>query len=455
MNNGTMTLIQSVTVGAGGQGGISFTAIPNTYDDLFIRLSHRATTNTDVAMYIQFNGSSSNLTGQYLFGEGSNTRGAGTLAGYIGTHAGNAAQRWCNTEVYISDYKSSNNKTFSSHNVTEQASSITYMNFTQGVWANSAVISSIDISAGVSFGEYTIANLYGITRIPTGAKATGGMITSDSQYIYHTFVSSDVFTPTQSINADILVIAGGGAGASGGNSAGAGGGGAGGLLLFSNQALSVTNYTCTVGAGGASVSSSGTGVNGNVGNDSQFGALTLVKGGGFGGAGLLDGVGTNGGNGGSGGGAGRWSNSASFNGGSPTSGQGFRGGNALSTGAGGRCAGGGGGAGAQGTDTTNVGTANGGAGLNTYSAWASATLTGSNGFYAGGGAGSAIGQGPTTGGAGGGGSVPMPTSGAQIADSGLANTGGGGAGMGGGDQGGPAKTSGSGGSGIIIVRYAK
>ena len=39
MANGTMTLIQTVSVGVNGQSAIDFTNIPQTYDDLIILLS--------------------------------------------------------------------------------------------------------------------------------------------------------------------------------------------------------------------------------------------------------------------------------------------------------------------------------------------------------------------------------------------------------------------------------
>ena len=113
-----------------------------------------------------------------------------------------------------------------------------------------------------------------------GPKATGGTITSDASYWYHTFTGNGTFTPLQSLTADILVIAGGGGGGINqyGNTIG-GGGGAGGLLYFSSQSLTATGYTCTIGGGG---SANTTGAAGTNGSDSQFGALTLVKGGGRG-----------------------------------------------------------------------------------------------------------------------------------------------------------------------------
>ena len=297
------------------------------------------------------------------------------------------------------------------------------------LWSNTNAISSITIrtSGGANFAVGSTFSLYGIASEEASAKATGGMVISDSTYWYHTFTSTGAFVPKQSLTADVLVIAGGG----GGGKDQGGGGGAGGLLAFTSQSLSATSYTCTVGAGGAG----STGSQGVDGVDSQFGALTLVKGGGGGGQATYS---TNGRNGGSGGGGGTAP-------GAGTSGQG-NGGGYPGIGGGG----GGGGAGAVG-QTGGDSPGNGGAGSNTYSSWATATSTGASGYYAGGGGGGAEathGNGGT-GGAGGGGTGGRYQATAVNATVGLTNTGGGG---GGGQQ---SANGAAGGSGLIIVRYLK
>ena len=273
-------------------------------------------------------------------------------------------------------------------------------------------------------------SLYGIAAAPS-AKATGGMITSDATYYYHTFTSTGTFTPTQSLSADVLVIAGGGGG---GTDAG-GGGGAGGLLGFTSQSLTATGYTCTVGGGGAA---------GSTGVDSQFGALTLVKGGGAGGY-----YNTNGSNGGSGGGAG-WTDSATRSGGTATSGQGNAGG-VNATGGGSTGGGAGGGAGAVGGAGSSPNGGAGGAGLNTYSTWLSATGTGVSGYIAGGGGGGGNNASGATAGAAGSGGGGSGQGGSTAAVAGTTNTGGGG----GGARAGGGGAGAAGGSGIVIVRYAK
>jgi hypothetical protein len=312
------------------------------------------------------------------------------------------------------------------------------------LWNSTAAINTISLYPNSQDGRYFLAgstfSLYGIANADLGAaKATGGIITEDSQYWYHTFGASGAFIPKQSLSCDVLVVAGGG----GAGSDGAGGGGAGGLLAFTSQALTATSYAVTVGAGGPGGTS---GTAGTVGVDSQFAALTLVKGGGFGGR---NGTGGDGGSGGGGSGRGRVTGNNPA-GGSPTSGQGFAGGAGAGASGPGQTGGGGGGAGAVGAAGAIGVSGNGGVGTSTYSSWGIPTGIGQNVsgtyFLAGGGGGSYEGSGSLgTGGNGGGGAA---TSGAT-GTAGTANTGGGGGasltGYSGGD----------GGSGVVIVRYAK
>jgi hypothetical protein len=184
--------------------------------------------------------------------------------------------------------------------------------------------------------------------------ATGGTVTSDATYWYHTFTSSGTFTPTKALTADYLVVAGGGGG---GGRRGAGGG-AGGLLNFASQSVS-TAQTITIGAGGTGGTGGATGYpQPTKGIDSQLGSLTLVKGGGAGdGATVQDAPLKNGGSGGG--------SVDGLTAGSATSGQGYGGGigSASATNYG---AGGGGGAGAVGGAGSSTAGGVGGAGLNTY-----------------------------------------------------------------------------------------
>jgi hypothetical protein len=268
-------------------------------------------------------------------------------------------------------------------------------------------------------------------------KATGGTTSYDGTFWYHAFTSSGTFTPTQSITANILVVAGGGGGA---GVSGGGGGGAGGLLGFTSQSLTAQNYTVTIGSGGAGGSNGG----GNNGNNSQFGALTVAVGGG-----RANSRGTNGTLGGSGGGGSATTDGGGTTiiGGPGTAGQGNTGGSGRHVSGGYESGGGGGGASEVGENGFSNATGRGGNGSSDYSSWGSATSTGENvsgtRYYAGGGAG----YNSSTGGLGGGGKAGDFRSTAD--KNGLVNTGGGGA---------AGQTNlhsgGTGGSGIVIVRYA-
>jgi hypothetical protein len=439
-----MELITSVTVGSGGAASVTLPAtgtIPQTYTDLKVVATARSTRSGSVDdLVIRFNGSSSNYTGRRLYGSGSSAV-SDTLTDIRGfaTGAGTTASTFSNTEFYIPNYTSSNTfKSVSVDAVNENNATESYSGLVAGLWSNNSAITTITLLANNgNLVEGSTFYLYGISNVTSTTKATGGVVSTDGTYYYHMFPFTGTFTPTQSITADVLVIAGGG----GGGGYWGGGGGAGGLLYFSSQSLTATGYTCTVGAGGTG----GNAASGSVGGDSQFGALTLVKGGGLGSYG-----GGAGGTGGSGGGG-----SYGGGGGSATSGQGNAGGSA--TGGSAYTAGGGGGAGAAGGAAASLTSGSGGIGVNTYASFATATGTGANnGYYAGGGGGGGRTVNTNISGSGGlgGGGAGAARGGSTFLSNGTAGTantgGGGGGGM---SDGSTGLVGGNGGSGLVIIRY--
>lgn len=423
----TYVALDKITV-ASATPSVTFTSIPQTYTDLVIIASGTASAGAYTKLY--FNGvTTATYSWQNLYGTGSAVGATRTGSfNYIQCYYNYANSNPTLMEVNIFNYaNTSMYKTIllpdydAGYEVTAKA----------GTWQSTSAITSATLErVSGNWNVGTTFSLYGIaaTGSTPAAKATGGTITYDANYTYHTFTSSGTFAPSVPLTIDALVVAGGGGGAT---SVGGGGGG-GGLLGFNSQSVTATNYTVTVGAGGASVGSNS---QGNTGSDSQFGALTLVKGGGGGGSYA---AGTTGKNGGSGGGAGGWSPTAS--GGSPTSGQGFAGGDVTGGTYGTGGSGGGGGAGGPG-GSYSVGTigSNGGRGLATYTSWASVTGTGvlynGNYYFAAGGPG-VYGAGGTQASA----SFGTVAFGAST----VANTG----------QGGCGDTGGAGGSGIVIIRYA-
>ena len=272
--------------------------------------------------------------------------------------------------------------------------------------------------------------------------------------LYYTNTGSHTFIPPNGITqVDVLVVAGGGSGATNTqySSAGGGGGGAGGFIesLDLNISSLGSNIGITVGAGGISNKNTNTLANGENGENSTFGDLTaLGGGGGVTNANSTFEVAPSGGSGG----GGRNSGTAgiALQPSSPSGGLGNNGGETANaeTGAG---AGGGGGAGSAGGDGGVVDSAGmpppttGGFG-GTGGDGAISSITGDNVVYAaGGGAGGCCFEDFGVGGSNGVGGNGANND--NVATTGAPNTGSGG---GGGNNNNPAA---DGADGIVIVRY--
>jgi hypothetical protein len=274
-----------------------------------------------------------------------------------------------------------------------------------------------------------------------------------TRYRVHTFTTVGVTTLTvdRAVDVELLVVGGGGAG---GGSAG-GGGGAGGMVEKS-VTLAQGASDVTVGSGGVSSFTNGSGLDGS--SSSLAGQIALGGGGGMPMPNVFPGPA--GRSGGSGGGGTRTTNvgnadTAGTSGGaglqsaSATGGHGAAGGPGLGHSGIDTQGGGGGGASAAGaTPTSGSPGADGGAGR-------TSTITGASVAYAGGGGGG-VGSAYIRAGAGGdgGGGEGGVTSGGGVVGIGSAGT----AGRGGGGGGGSAKDGsgalgGAGGSGIVVVRH--
>ena len=261
--------------------------------------------------------------------------------------------------------------------------------------------------------------------------AVGGIESFSGAYKVHTYnVSSQQTTYTSTFevtsapansSVEVLVVAGGGGAPYHG-----GGGGGGGVVYASQFPVTKGTYSVQVGRGGT-----GHGNPGQNGDDSVFGSLTAIGGGG---GATGDALGQSGG---SGGGSGvRYTSGAGA--GTPNQGNGGGVGGPGSPYYG---AGGGGGAGGPGANGTSSGGGAGGAGVQ-YN------LTGTAQYYAGGGGGSSYNN--SNSGAGGS-SVGGAGSYGPGAGDAVANTGSGGGGR---DfRGSENKGNGLGSAGVVIVRY--
>jgi hypothetical protein len=279
------------------------------------------------------------------------------------------------------------------------------------------------------------------TEIVSYAGTTSGIIGTSERYISFPYLTGTgtfttwVFTTTEVLDCDILVVGGGG----GGGSRHAGGGGAGAVIYLTNQNLSTGEYVIRVGNGGTGATTMG---QGNKGVDSSITfnstAIYLAKGGGSGNHWSTTGNSNK--DGGSGGGGGDYvGNAVSDN--IPAGTYGNSGGLLISYNGGG---GGGGGALTSGTNGTNTIGGSGGNGK-------TITITGSSIVYGGGGGGGSLsGYVAGTGGTGGGG---PGSSGPATATNGTDGRGGGGGGGGFWESSNGA--GGRGGTGIVIIRYRR
>jgi fibronectin-binding autotransporter adhesin len=441
--------IASQTLGSAA-ASVTFSSIPQGYTDLVLVCAGTVNTNSYFALRFN-NDTASNYSNTEMDGDGTSAySNRNSSSSYMYNGSFNTGQT--NTITNIQNYANAN--TFKTA-LTRSNYPASGVKASVGLWRSTAAVTSIQIStAGANtFSSGSTFSLYGIQVGASTQKAQGGnIVVSDGTYMYHAFTSSGSFTPSQSLTADVLVIAGGG----GGGKDKGGGGGAGGLSYQTSRSLTATTYPVIVGAAGAggtvySVTASAA----FAGNNSIFDTITSL-GGGFGGTDYYTAT-QHGGSGGSGGGASRTGNIGTATQGNSGGATGF--GNAGGTGSEGSPfnrygGGGGGGAGSAGTNAGSSTAAAGGAGVNTYSSWASATSTGVSGYYAGGGGagqynGNATGQDGGTGGSGGGGGGGggANAQGGGVGSNAVANTGSGGGG------GGDASNGGNGGSGIVIVRY--
>lgn len=440
----TYTKIASQTIGS-SQNSIEFTNIPSNYTDLVVVFIGKSTTTGSATNGFRCrvnDDTGTNYSGTYMTGNGSTaTSNRYTSTGFF--EPGDIAQtsNTADSVIIINFINYSNTTTYKTFLSRSDNPNI----MTQAIvtlWRSTSAINKITLSRDFGTNQLksgSTATLYGVAAA-LNTKATGGDITTDGTYFYHTFRSSGLFQPKQNVTADYLVVAGGG----GGGGRGGGGGGAGGMRCTVTgtggsgsleTALSLTGgttYTVTVGAGGAG----GHNIHepytqGKIGSDSVFSTITSAGGG--------TGGGTNGENGGAGGSGGGGGAQSGTGGSASPSNQGFAGGAGNTTPRGG----GGGGASAAGASGSSSG--NGGAGRATSISGVSATYAGGGG----GGAWNAVSGG--TGGTGGGGNGGAASTNGSDA---TVNTGSGGGAGGHNGTSGASNYGGAGGSGIVIVRYS-
>jgi hypothetical protein len=158
-------------VGAGGAASITFTSIPATYTDLVVKLSSRAATGGAVDVLVQFNSDTTgtNYTIRQIQGNGTSVSSSGGSGNQSGTSSGSTdtTSTFANSEIYITNYRISSNKNFSTDSVTENNATTAYQTLRSGIWNNTAAITSISLvhNGGANFAQHSTAYLYGVSNV--------------------------------------------------------------------------------------------------------------------------------------------------------------------------------------------------------------------------------------------------------------------------------------------------
>lgn len=175
----TMSLVSTVTVGAGGAASIDFTSIPQTGTDLLVVSSVRSDSATITrVLYLNVNGSTTSYSDKTLNGTGTTVSSTTNIGGSIGVYGGAipaataVANTFNNTSFYIPNYAGSANKTISADATQENNISAAQMNLVASLWSNTAAITSISLTTSGNFVQYSTASLYTITKGSGGASVS-------------------------------------------------------------------------------------------------------------------------------------------------------------------------------------------------------------------------------------------------------------------------------------------
>lgn len=167
----TYVAIAKINVGSGGASSIEFTSIPQTYTDLLLKTSIRGnrSASENQAIELSFNGVTTNLSDRWirLVDNALASGSENDKIQYGAPGASNTASTFSNDEIYIPNYTSSNYKSVSIDNVSENNGTNVFSYLTAGLWSSTSAITSIKITAanaGTSLLEYSNFYLYGIKK---------------------------------------------------------------------------------------------------------------------------------------------------------------------------------------------------------------------------------------------------------------------------------------------------
>jgi hypothetical protein len=163
----TYQLIEAKTLGSSATS-VTFSSIPGTYTDLKLVYSARSDRAGQTAelLAISFNGTTTNYARRVLEGNGSSAGTYGDPIRSFGIVPASTATSniFSNGEIYIPNYLSSNDKSYSGDGTAENNATSANIDLDANIWNNSAAITSIAISTYNSNNllQYSSFYLYGI-----------------------------------------------------------------------------------------------------------------------------------------------------------------------------------------------------------------------------------------------------------------------------------------------------
>lgn len=174
VNKITLSLVSTVTVGAGGAASIDFTGIPQTGTDLLLTVAVRG---ADTDGWVRINSDSgTNYSTRELRGNGTSAASA-SLTSQTAMSLRNAvnpttwtANTFSNATLYIPNYTGSLAKSGSVDFVTENNATAANMGIIANLWTGTAAITSLSLyMTGLNWVQYSTASLYTITKGSGGA----------------------------------------------------------------------------------------------------------------------------------------------------------------------------------------------------------------------------------------------------------------------------------------------
>mgnify|MGYP003631893286 FL=1 len=163
-------LIETIEVGSGGAASMEFTGIAGTGQDLVCVVSNRGSTNTySAGVQLNSETSSSYYSGVDVQGDGSSASSSAFVPGYTSPIFQNRADTTANTfassQIYISNYTSSTDKTISVESISENnGTTLGYQRFLAWSFSTSSAITNLKLVANSGvFVEFTTSSLYMVT----------------------------------------------------------------------------------------------------------------------------------------------------------------------------------------------------------------------------------------------------------------------------------------------------